>query len=72
MINLEDKTIILNNKTSSISKFEVWFRIPIGITEDLDVAITKCREFDWDPKFTIVPVVIAWSDDGNYEEFAYK
>lgn len=72
MISLEKKEIFLRGQAKPIAEFQVWFRTPLGITDDLDFAITRCKEQDWEPQLTIVPVVVALSIDGTYEEFAYK
>lgn len=68
MINLESKTIQIGEKPYPIVRFEVWFRTPVGLTSDIDLAIKRCQELDLDPRLCIVATSVAIATDSIYEE----
>lgn len=68
MINLKDRTIQIRDKVYPIIKFDVWFRTPVGLTADLELAVRRCEECDFDPIMTIVAVPVAVGPDSIYEE----
>jgi hypothetical protein len=69
MIDLEAKTMGLTNRRIPIKEFAIWWRTPLGLTDDLDLAIKRSNECDFDPNRMVIPVVVALSDTGDYEEF---
>lgn len=68
MINLETKTIQIGNTSHPITSFEVWFRIPTGLTSKIDLAISRCVELDMDPRVCIIAIPVAIASDSIYEE----
>lgn len=68
MINLETKTIQIGATEHPIASFEVWFRIPTGLTSNINLAITRCQEMDLDPRTCIVAIPVAVATEKVYEE----
>lgn len=68
MINLEAKTIQIGDSSHPIVTFEVWFRIPTGLTSKIDLAIAKCVELEMDPRVCIIAIPVAVASDSIYEE----
>lgn len=67
MVNLADRTIQLASKLHPMVNIEVWFRTPVGLNANLDIAVEKCKQNDWDTQ-CIVAVPVAIGPDGIYEE----
>ncbi len=68
MILLAEKLLILKGETEPIVSFEVWFRTGTGLHATLDDAISRCVQMDLDPNYSLVPVIVAVTATGRYEE----
>ena len=73
MVNLEAGTINLGDKEWPITSFEVWFRIPVGLTKSRSAAVERCRELDFDPRMCIIAVAVAVTAEPSvYEELSCR
>jgi len=67
MINYENQNFNVDGRLRPIAKWDVWFRIPVGLCSTLSAAIDWCKSHDMKPELTIVPVPVVISEDGYYE-----
>jgi hypothetical protein len=68
MINLDDRSIILNGETQGIKRFEVWFVGVDGIHTTLEEALKDCEK-NQVPSNMLRPVSVAIGTHGTYEIF---
>lgn len=68
MINYENNTIQIGAKEHPIVSYEVWFRIPTGLTSSREIAVARCNELDFNPQTMIVAIPVAVASDQIYEE----
>lgn len=67
MFNLTNHTVTLGSTTYHIERFEVWFQSPMGLFDNIDLALEKCKSNDIDGEFFIAPVPVAIAAGGIYE-----
>lgn len=70
MISLTDNTITPPQSPGEplpITAFEVWFQTPVGLSSNLETAVSRCQELDLEPELAIKPVAVAVHSNLIYE-----
>lgn len=67
MINLEDNTVIFENKAHAIQSWAVWWRTPNGLFQNLGAALADALEIEF-PFYMIRSVPVALAANDVYEE----
>ena len=67
MIDFKNQEMGINDKRLKIKEWRVLFQTPHGLCETTTQAITKCQESDLDPDTCVLPVAVAFSEEGQYE-----
>lgn len=52
---------------SPVVKWAVWFQTPMGVVDDLAMAIGMCTQNDMPAQLVIRPVPVAIAEDDSYE-----
>lgn len=58
---------IRSGKESPVIRWEVWFQTPMGVTDDLAIAVGMCTDNDMPAQLVIRPVAVAIAEDETYE-----
>lgn len=66
-INYETGTLQVLGEISEIRRWEVHFRVPVGIFSSVQEAVNWCHKHDLDPELIIRPVPVAFISDTQYE-----
>ena len=67
MIDFKMQEMGLNDKRLKIKEWRVLFQTPFGLCETPTQAIAKCQESDLEPNDCVLPVAVAFSEEGQYE-----
>ena len=70
MIDFKNQEMGFNEQRIKIKEWRVLFQTPFGLCETTAQAIAKCQENDLDPNVCVLPVSVAFGEDGQYEASA--